>query len=304
MTLEERCRKIEEWFGTELEWEDKDCNEDELRAFVECPAIHLHTNPNKPTDCLVYSGGAVHCMHQSCEEECRTVSEGLKIAVDAPKGDRKKRQEQSEIYQEAIALAKAIERLKPQIYAEYNPKKQGTRPKWTPREQWGRFFSLFAPDDVLWIGEKHNSGLSGIGHFRTVADWKNCKYGHFTCPAIFDSSGRTVRASAGVIKVPYRVIEFDKLHPDPDTNKRYSLALMWYLHEQEGVRLPLRVQIDSGHRSIHSWCDNDSEIFNNTFIQTLQFLGADPRVLKRSTQLVRMPGVLRDQNWQTLIWIS
>jgi hypothetical protein len=302
MTLEERCQKIEKYLEMELAWEDKDCNEDELRAFIECPAIRLHTKPNKPTDCLVYSNGTVHCMHQSCEEECKTVSSGLKVFLDPPKTDRKKRQERSEEYQKAIALANAIERIKSKIYAEYDSKKQGVYVRWTPVEQWARFFSLYASEDVLWIGEERDTGLRGIGHFRTVADWKNRKYGHFVCPAIFDSSGRTVRAKDGVIRIPYRVIEFDHLHPDPNINKRYSLALMWRLHKKVG--LSLRAQIDSGRRSIHSWCDNDPKIFDNAFILALQLIGADTRVLKGSTQLVRMPGVPRDQNQQTLIWIS
>jgi hypothetical protein len=309
MTLDERCEKIEKYLEIELDWHDKDCDEDELRAYIECPGKHLHTTPNGPKDCLIYANPAcaIHCVHQSCEEECSVLSAAIKIFVGedaSSRTERRRRKAVSEMFQQANDLVKSIKSILPDIYAGYDYKRQGITMRWTPTEQWERFFSLFDPDDVLWIGEVQDSGLRGVGHFRLVADWRvQRKYQRFTCPAVFDSTGRTVRASGGVARVPYRVIEFDKLHPNEDINKRYSLALMWYLREHAGI--PLRAQIDSGHKSIHSWCDNDPAIFNDTFILALQLLGADPNVLKRATQPVRFPGVPHDQlNQQTLIWLS
>lgn len=315
MTLEERCQKIEEYFrsefGVELYWEKgRGCEEDEECACIECPGKHLHTKPNKPTDCVIYANEAcaINCLHQSCKEDCDAVQGSVKAFVgEEPSSspvERKKRKATSELYLKANEVYQSITSALPQVYVNHDYKRQGICLKWSPLEQWERFFSLFAPEDVLWIGEVQDSGFRGVGHFRTAADWiKVRKYKRFTTSSVFDSIGRTVRAQDGVIKTPYRVLEFDHLDLNPDINKRMSLALIWHLREVWGV--PLRAQIDSGHQSIHSWCDNDPSIFDEAFILALHRLGADPNVLKRPSQPVRFPGVPRDSlNQQMLIWIS
>lgn len=310
MTPEERCRKIQEYFadtGQILVWErGHGAYKGELGALIRCPGIHLHTEKNQPADCTIYSkpGCHIHCFHESCHELVEVVRKAVSqhVGERVSREEQQKRAQHSRAFVRAVSLVKTIKAALPSFYRSYSESAQGINRKLDPPRQWDLFFGMFAPADILWIGQPHDSGYWGTGHFRSVAQWRQLrKYAQFVCQGLFDSSNRSTRAASGIIARPYRVIEFDQLDPDPEKNKFCSLALTWALSQR--LKFAIRVQIDTGNKSIHTWVNNDPEIFDDVIVTTLRLLGADGKVLGNANQIVRFPGVPYDRTrQQTLIY--
>lgn len=176
--------------------------------------------------------------------------------------------------------------------------------------------TLYHPDVLLWIGERHQAGING-DTIRTVAEWITYfRKGRKTAPFIIPNpmSGEegttkdgkpSFRSDNTVLKYLHCVVEFDDL-PREDQIRFWS-----------AVRLPIIALIDSGGKSIHAWIDVQkwatvetaeqwqSEIKAKLYDQLLTPMGVDA-ACSNPARLSRLPGHFRTekQAWQRLLWLS
>jgi hypothetical protein len=272
------------------------CWEGEI-GFAECPGVFKHTGFNQPKDCKIFINGktvTVSCFHQSCAEEILSVNRVIRSELWGLPGELTKT-ESREYAQQASDISRMARDICSRLHEIYPRFWRGPEllaGALNAEESKEEFFKLFADHDILWIGEVYSSGvIYGPGHFRSVAHWRQAPYyWSFTCPGVFGSEGNLFRSKAQILAQPFAVIEFDKLDPDPQQNQLKSIALYFYLAETFGLRG--RVAVNSGKKSIHIWCENDLQLFDEKFCFFLKMLGVDPAGL-RGYQPVRMPGVIR-----------
>ncbi len=176
---------------------------------------------------------------------------------------------------------------------------------------------LYAPDDLLFIGERHQEGIIG-DTIRTASEWiRYFKDGGKTGPHIIPNpltgtpgpkksgDGETLRGDLTVKEYRYCVVEFDDL-------SRGDQLRFW-----SAVRLPIVSLIDSGGKSIHAWLqvsriarvrtleEWDEQIKCRLYEKLLIPLGVDP-ACKNTSRLSRLPGHFREEkgSWQRLLWLS
>lgn len=177
--------------------------------------------------------------------------------------------------------------------------------------------TLYEPDDVIWIGERHQAGIVG-DTIRTVAEWIT----HFrnrgkTAPHIIvnpltgtlapkkSGDGETLRGDFNVTVYRHCVVEFDEI-------SREDQIKFW-----SAVKLPIVALIDSGGKSIHAWLQVSklaqvetfdqwaTEIKGRLYDRLLIPLGVDG-ACSNPARLSRLPGCFRQekQAWQRLLWLS
>ncbi len=173
---------------------------------------------------------------------------------------------------------------------------------------------LFAPTDVIWIGEPDDSGREQHkANFQSRETWDMLHhlYGtayHYTCASTFNP-GCYSRANANVKETKYLIVEGDKVLGYEPTNEKAKEqnkdacgAIFKWLRICCGLRL--RAVIDSGNKSLHGWFDYPSATQYEELKVVLPAMGCD-RAMFKPTQPARLPGVIRDNgNEQKLLWIS
>ena len=171
---------------------------------------------------------------------------------------------------------------------------------------WQAFLELFAPDDIIWVGEPEDSGRPQHAiNFRRVAEWRHlpAPRGNFTCPSVF-RRGIVSRSNANVASRPYLVVECDALLGECVTleqrlaNKDACGAIFRWLREQAGLKL--RMVVDTGNKSLHGWFDMPPDKTFEELKVILPVLGADRATLKAS-QPVRVPGAVRQVDGRDLV---
>lgn len=196
---------------------------------------------------------------------------------------------------------------------ETSPRRLWEKPKDDP----GLLLStLYDPTDLIWIGERHDSGVMG-DTIMTAAEWTaHFKNGGKSGPHIIPNpltglegttkEGKPSFRSDNTVKT-YRfcLVEFDDL-PREDQIRFWSAA-----------RLPVVCLIDSGGKSIHAWLDVQKRatvttaeqwqlhIKTNLYDQLLTPLGVDSSC-SNASRLSRLPGHYRTEkgNYQRLLWLS
>ncbi|MEI7672284.1 MAG: hypothetical protein WCK00_09250, partial [Deltaproteobacteria bacterium] len=186
-----------------------------------------------------------------------------------------------------------------------------------PKDDPGLLLStLYDPTDLIWIGERHEAGVTG-DTIRTAAEWTtHFKNGGKSGPHIIPNpmtgqegttkDGKPSFRSDNTVKT-YRfcLVEFDDL-PREDQIRFWSAA-----------RLPVVCLIDSGGKSIHAWLDVQKRatvttaeqwqlhIKTNLYDQLLTPLGVDSSC-SNASRLSRLPGHYRTEkgNYQRLLWLS
>jgi hypothetical protein len=147
------------------------------------------------------------------------------------------------------------------------------------REQRRLFLrTLFEPEDLLWIGEKHEKA------FLLQREWLAGRIpGGFICPNAFmpESSART---NANVATRKYMVVESDIL------TMPESLAVFAVLETEH--HLNPRALVFSGKKSLHAWFDWPFGADPEDWKAVLQGYGCDPATVTAS-QPVRLPGIVR-----------
>lgn len=161
---------------------------------------------------------------------------------------------------------------------------------------------LYAPDDLLFIGELKAAGKIGE-NIRSAKEWiKVFNSGEKPGPHIIPNpltgklaktknNKKTLRGDNCIADFRYAVVEFD------------NISIEEQLDFWAAAKLPCEVLIFSGGKSIHGWVrlekinslsDWDTNIKQKLFASYLEPLGVDP-ACKNPSRLSRMPGHYRKE---------
>ena len=174
--------------------------------------------------------------------------------------------------------------------------------------------SLFADDDLVFVGERHQPGVLGDS-IRRAEDWiAYFRAGGKPFPHILMNplSGRpmptqsgnamTYRGNNNIAAYRYALVEFDGAEIEDQVGFFTTL------------KLPVVVLIHSGRRSIHGWVDIQklapvstseewaTEIKDRLYGKWLVHLGVDS-ACSNPARLSRLPGFLRDGQYQKILWL-
>ncbi len=161
--------------------------------------------------------------------------------------------------------------------------------------------TMFAPDDVVWIGGYYDSGSPlHARNFRPQAEWSNDLQRTNTntqsrvCACTF-KPGTFSRSLDSVDRLPFLVTESDNLNIDD------QCALIKWMCQF----MNLRAIIFSGGESLHAWFDRPSNAILTELRGIMLELELDMNA-SRDVQAIRMPGVFREDrgNWQTLRYLA
>ena len=156
----------------------------------------------------------------------------------------------------------------------------------------------FHGDDVIWIGDKFDSGKpEHTPHFRPVTEWllEGKAPGPLVCPVAFKNTSYA-RTNDNILARRFLVVESDTLERDEVG------AIFRWLHE--GCELKLAAVVDTAGKSLHAWFDfTDCEDVLDDLKLVLPALQCDPKLFTAS-QPVRLPGALRDGQYQKLVYLA
>jgi hypothetical protein len=315
----------------------------EAEGYCRCPGANYHTTTKTRRECVVRVDGAptVICLHTRCAgvvAECNArlrsnIGRGeMGGKVDPPTvGEivqRKRRETEGEVKREQEArIVREVRETLPVILRDFA---WGEADAWEasririegpPAEDGALFLRwMYAPDEVLWIGDRHHSGKSEhSAHFKTTAQWlaDGDADGPLICPAVF-RAGVNGRTQDNIEARPYLVLEGDATDPvcaekatrkepltddDKTRNRVACLAVLNWCRLMAG--LDLRAVVDSGSKSLHGWFDLPDQAALDELKLVLPALGFDAATL-RPAQPVRLPGVRRCETgrWQRLLYLN
>jgi hypothetical protein len=177
--------------------------------------------------------------------------------------------------------------------------------------------ALYSPKDLLWIGERGESGIIGR-NIKSAGEWADF-FNNYGIPgpqfipnplsgALAPNkagNGETRRGDYCVASFRFCIVEFDTL-------SREDQIRFW-----SAVKLPICALIDSGGKSIHGIIDVRAlatvnvytewvaEIDTNLYERGLVPLGVDSSC-KNPSRLSRLPGHFRAEKrrWQRLLWLA
>ncbi|MBS0661235.1 MAG: hypothetical protein JSR82_23710 [Verrucomicrobia bacterium] len=165
------------------------------------------------------------------------------------------------------------------------------RPDEDPEHDWRLMLgALFAPGDVLWMGEPEESGKPwNLANFRSRAQWLECPSrpaGRVAAGVFHPDSFSRCRAS--VARSPFVVIEGDTYDRDPERNKAACAALFAWLRS---IGLRQRAVIDTGGKSLHGWFDRPADDLLSALRTRADALRIDAGLLDRCAwSPLRLPG--------------
>jgi hypothetical protein len=177
--------------------------------------------------------------------------------------------------------------------------------------------TLFAPDDLVFIGDRLEPGVFGQ-NIRPATAWGTFfQNGGTAGPFIMlnplsgapapkkDGGGETYRGDSNIRTFRHCLVEFDN-------QSREDQIRFW-----STAKLPILALIDSGRKSIHAWlsvnklttCLSTHEwhqgIKVGLYDKVLVPLGVD-KACSNPSRLSRLPGFLRGETgrYQRLLWLS
>jgi hypothetical protein len=188
----------------------------------------------------------------------------------------------------------------------------------TPEKDYVLFIeTLFAKNDLIWIGDRYDSGIMGKT-IRTASEWiRYFSTGGSTAPHIVlnpltgtpaptkNGYKKTLRGDGNISVYRYCLVEFDNL-------SREDQIRFW-----SAIKLPICALIDSGGKSIHAWIDVQklvkvetpaqwqAEIKERLYDRILTPMGVDS-ACSNPARLSRLPGHFRQEKgaYQRLLWLS
>lgn len=288
------------WIGTE--------------GFCTCPGEDSHTTKTANKDCKIYLDGipTIYCFHQGCQQEVEDASQRLRAALNEAgihfkaaerKTDKDARERIGQI-REKERLRKRAEGLRDRIFKLYPwPYDQMVKDspvalKDTLSDHWKLLLNLFHQEDVVWIGEKTDSGSpKHAENFKKIQDWLKVETvpGQFTCPATF-KPGSHSRSNDRIQTRRFLVVESDTL------DKNQVGAVFRWIHTQ--VKLPLRAIVDTAGKSLHGWFSFPNPEIEDELRAILPALGCDVGMF-RASQPCRMPSFERQEGeFQRLIYLQ
>ena len=285
---------------------------DETKGYCRCPGEQLHTNKTGDRACIVFITGSptIFCQHQSCTDEVQEATRQLRRAVfdnipvdplrKIPTAEikQKQKEEQRRNRLEIRGRASLSKILKDFRWTYEQIMEDGKdKPNPHPSMHWREIISMFKSDDVIWMGEKWDSGGSEHArNFRTAEEWLKGTGvpGQLTCPGAF-KSGAISRSNDNVLHRRFLVVESD-VHSKDDVG-----AIFKWLRDEVG--LSLRAVVDTAGKSLHGWFDFPKKLVLEQLEIILPQLGCDAGLFKPS-QPCRIPGALRDGKYQALVYLD
>ena len=282
-------------------------------GYCECPGKKLHSLKDGAKDCAVYLDRVptVNCFHGSCKPAVDAANKRLRAAILNPTGDvefvpRKMTNEEREkmvVREKNARLQLRARKALPTILKKY---------RWTSEQMlndspinvrineehhWRWLLSKFKNDDVLWIGERNDSGhYTNSLNFKTMADWLTFEWAPhpFICPSVFKNNSVS-RSNENVVERRFVVVESDLLSRDEVG------AVFRYLVD---CGLKLVAVVDTAGKSLHGWFEYpaDDELMIDLRL-VLPALKCDPKMLTAS-QPARLPGAMRVEQRQKLLYLA
>ena len=299
------AREIAESVLGHIDWLDT------TEGFCECPGKAKHSTKEGTRDCIVFLDRipTIHCVHTSCGSIVKETNGKLRDAV--LKGSNEKPHKLTPEEKEKMAARKERERIRERAAKALPQLLKGW--KWSyeeiiaaspvrlpmdASEHWKLLLSKFGPDDAIWIGDTFHSGKpEHAAHFKTAADWLTEKTvaGPFICPATFKNTSHA-RSNENVVIRRFLVVESDVLSKD-----QVGAVFKWL---RDGAKLDLVAIVDTAGKSLHGWFTfpADEEIMDELKI-VLPAYGCDPKLFTAS-QPVRLPGALRKDKFQKLVYLK
>lgn len=290
-------------FGS-IDWVDRDT------GFLACPGAQFHTGKNSRRDCKIILSGAptLHCFHSSCKTVIEQENLRLRRAIG---GQEFKKREITPEEKEKFIQKKKEQRIQEEIreFSNENKKVIFEKYAWGPADMWEDspvrltneiqddsklLLSLFDNNDVVWVGDVMDSGKTdNLINFRTVESWKNEEVlKNFTCPSTFKPESFS-RSNSNVVSRKFLVIESDILSQDD-----ICAVFKWCRRFMK-----LRAVVFTGGKSLHGWFDFPSAPTLEVLKQILPILDCDEALFKPA-QPVRLPGVMRNDKYQTLLYLD
>ncbi len=278
-------------------------------GYLDCPGRYRHGNRSGRRDCALYLDQipTLHCVHQSCSSVLEATNKKLRAALlngakverrntAEDKAARRLREDNERL---RLRAAKSLPQLLYEFAWPYDQMVTDSPVKviGNETEHWKLLLKHFRPDDVIWIGDKFDSGKpEHARHFKTCEDWLSLKAapGPFTCPSTFKNTSHA-RSNENIVARRYLVVESDTL------NRNEVGAVFRWL--KEGCDLKLVAIIDTGGKSLHAWFEFEEDLLDTQKL-VLPALQCDPKLFTPS-QPVRLPGVLREiGRYQKLVYLA
>jgi hypothetical protein len=283
-------------------------------GYCECPGKERHTNQNGKRDCILYLDKVptLHCLHSSCAPAIEEANRKLRTAIlsGSKEGDGKprrltaedkaklkERDRQERLRQRAAKSLPQVLAIHQwtydQIIADSPVQLMGEE-----RDHWRLLLEKFKPEDVIWIGDKFDSGKpEHTRNFKSAAQWlkEPNVSAQFICPVAFKNTS-TARSNENVLVRRFLVVESDTLAKD-----QVGAVFKWL---RDRVGLDLIAIVDTAGKSLHGWFRYPQHVFEVDELKLiLPALQCDPKLFTPS-QPVRLPGALRDWKRQKLVYLA
>jgi hypothetical protein len=281
-------------------------------GYCDCPGRNRHNSKSGRRDCTVYIDHipTLYCVHASCNAIISATNKALREAILNGKPaearrmtaeDKARRKEREETERLRLRAAKALPQVLKEFAWTYEQITAGSPIKVTDTEaaHWKLLLQKFQPDDVVWIGEKIDSGRpEHANHFKTVKEWlkRSGAPAQFICPVAFKNTS-CARSNDNILARRFLVVESDTLSRD-----EVGAVFRWL---REGCDLKLIAIVDTAGKSLHGWFEFEEDLIHDlkTVLPAFQ---CDPKLFTAS-QPVRLPGALRDGlagKYQKLVYLS
>jgi len=281
-------------------------------GYCECPGKKKHTTNDGRRDCCLYLDHVptLYCLHANCSQAIEKANRNLRAAIfnggrvgtntlHRPTAEDKARlRERERAERIRLRASKSLPEILRAFDWPYVEIVKSSPVNITGNEtgHWKLLLQKFQPNDLVWIGDKFDSGKEQHAtHFRAVDEWLKLggAPGPFICPAGFKNNSIT-RSNDNVINRRFLVVESDTL-----TRDQFGAVLRW-LHV--GCELKLVAVVDTAGKSLHGWFEFEEDLPDDLKI-VLPALQCDPKLFTPS-QPVRLPGALRDGKYQRLVFLS
>jgi hypothetical protein len=275
---------------------------DAEQGFITCPGESCHTTPNTDPDCKLFHNddGSVrlYCHHKSCRDVINHVNRRLAACHERCNRKRRRKSIPGLVDRERLTKQARGELLEKFAWPYDNIVADSDDAINEPVEQhYCQIFGLFADQDIVWCGRdvRDTGRPRHAWRFRTVREWlaeTSCP-GQFIAPNTFQA-GTYSRAAANVLFRKFLVVESDTLGRD-----EIGAVFRWL---DLSVGLRLRAIVDTAGKSLHGWFDYPNGVVFSRLEQWLPGFGCDPAMFNPA-QPCRLPGALRDGQYQKLIFI-
>lgn len=309
-------QRIAESIVGEVTWRTPD------EGYCTCPGRELHTGYNGKRDCIVRVSGAptIYCVHSSCSALVEEKNRLLRSAIGRAEWQIKRDEDptlpevrpvtRGELLRRARQrkledLAARAKRGLPIILSDYRwsvDQISAGSPELVHHD-WRQVLQLFAPTDVVWIGDKKDSGHPQFAdRFRSAREWLQggaCPTGPLMSAAVW-KPGAFQRNAEHIRRSPFLVVESDTL-----TREQIGAVFRWCREGDSRDCLTLRAVIDTGGKGLHGWFDRPTSARAlERWRVTLAALGCDEGPM-RPASMSRLPGARRDNGrQQRLLWID